>query len=246
MSYLRHDLLLTAMQKKIMQLLIKEELNLYNTLNDALSRELKNNHEGFLEIARNLRLYGECIEHNISLRNVGEELPAQLEEIKDQIVFLSENALKIMDTAMVTTNISPRTKRNMGVQLFRYYAGQAKNYGPNGQLVQPITTLPTYTMATKRHIQLHRKAVAVEYNEEHDVSVVKTPYTKGLMVKGNIKRKAWSIIIFHQTPFTNVDLSSAWHVDLQDTREDYMLQFVDNSENNTVYDNKHDHRRVSF
>lgn len=246
MRYLRYDLVLTSTQKKIMNLLIQEELNLYNSLNASLDHELKNNHTGFLETARNLRLYGECIEHNISVRNIDDNIPPQLEEIKEQIVFLSDAALRILDTAVINTNISPRTKRNMGVQLFRYYAGQAKNFAPNGQMIQPITALPTQTVETKRHIQLHRKAVAVEYNEEHDVSLVKTPYSKQLMVKGNIRRKAWSIMVIHQTPFTSVNLNTPWHVSLRDTKEDYMLDFIDNHETQSLYNNKHDHRRVNF
>lgn len=246
MRYLRHDLVLSGTQKKIMKLLMVEELNLYNTLNESLSRELKNNHEGFLEIIRNLRLYGECVEHNISVRGMGDDIPPQLDDLKEQLVFLSEGALKILDTALVKTNISPRTKRNMGVQLYRYYADQSKNYGPNGQLVQPIMSLPFHTIDIKRHVQLHRKAIAVDYNEEHDVSVVKTPYTKGLIVKGNIKRKAWSIMVIHQTPFTKVDVNTPWCVDLQETKEDYMLQFIDNNEDRNVYNNKHDHHRVNF
>jgi len=52
--------------------------------------------------------------------------------------------------------------------------------------------------------------------------------------------------VIHQTPFMKIDINTPWQVDLQDTKEDYMLDFVDNNQSHSVYSNKHDHRRVSF
>ena len=228
---------------------MQDELQFYNTVNASLYHQLRHNHSGFMEVVKNIRLYGECIEHNISIRKIKEtgNVPPQLEELQDQYTFLSEDGLKIMDSALTKTHISPRTKRNMGVQLFKFYAEQCRSFSPNGQLIHPLVSLPEHTIHTKRHVQLHRKAVAVKYNEEFNASLITTPYSKQpIVAKGNIKKKSWSVLVFHQTPFKDVNITTPWHVSLGDTKDDYMLEFIDNNERQSLYNNRNDHRRVNF
>ena len=229
MSYFTHEMVLSSRQKQILGLLIKEELKLYNTLNSALDHQLKTNHMGLMEVVSNLRLYGECIEHNISVRDIDmEEIPVQLEGIANQLAFLSDNALKVLDTAVIKSNVDVRTKRNLGVELFRYYADQSSSYDHSGKQVKVVTSLPHHEYAMKRHVQIHRKAMKVIYNKDQNVSIVKTAYfPKGIIVRGNINMKRWSVMIIHQTPFVDVNYNTPWRVELQDTQQDYILNFVD-------------------
>lgn len=243
---MRFGVYMTETQKKIIQIYTQEELKLFNTLNDRLRYQLRTNHIGFLEIAKKLRLYGEAVEHSLSVRNLGEDIPPQLEPIQDDITFLSENALQIMDTAIVDSNISPRMKRNMGVQLFRYYAGEAKAYDPSGNLRSPTTMLESVDLTMKRHVQLHRKTLIVDYNEEYDATLLKIPYlTKSLAIKTNLKKLRWNILILHQSPHETVTPLSNWYIDLKDSDEDYILKYLDNPRPRSVLNSK-DYRRVSF
>ncbi len=243
---MRFNVYMTETQKKIIQIYTQEELKLFNTLNDRLRYQLRTNHIGFLEIAKKLRLYGEAIEHSLSVRNLGEDIPEVFEPVQDDITFLSENALQIMDTAIVDSNISPRMKRNMGVQLFRYYAGEARAYDAAGNLRSPTTMLENADITTKRHVQLHRKTMILDYNKDYDATLVKIPYlSKSLAVKSNLKKLRWNILILHQLPHETVSSATKWCIDLKDSDEDYILKYLDNPRPRSVLNSK-DYRKVSF
>ena len=235
---------LSKTQQKIFKIYFEEELKLYNTLNSTLSKELKLNHNGFLEIINKLRLFGECIEHGIDLRTMDEPHP-RLEGYEFDYQNLSQKALAIMDSAKIKSLISPRAKRNMGVHIFKHYAQQCRNFSPSGDLVKPLLSLPQFTLNEKRHVQLHRKAVIVKYDTDKNISSIITPYIHSpLYISGNIKKFRWDILIIHQAPNVQVDDKSPWLIDFQESNYDYLLDYVDNITSSVIYNNNY--RTVSF
>lgn len=226
---MQYMLALNDTQKKILSLYIKAELDAYNHYNSNFIHQLRTNHEGFLELIRKLRLFGEATEHNISLRNID---PLNIPDVFDNnlfdVVHFSDAALKILDIAVLDTIISPRVKRNLGVQMFKYYSEQVRCFDPRGIMISPTTYLPELDIYEKRHIQLHRKAVRIRVDYDKNISYITTPYLpKEFGVVGNIQKKQWSILIIHQKPHVRINVNTPWCINLQDTGKDYMLDYID-------------------
>lgn len=227
----RYEVLLSSAQEQRIFMYIAEELNFYNSLNQSMNQMIRQNTDGFIEASRNLRIFGELVEHQCDIRTAIKETPEFLNVVKDEIIFLSEKALMVLELAVIPSSISVRTKRNLGVEMLRFYGEQAKLLSAtlgDGYRVAP-TFLENLDLLRKRHIQLHRKAVITEYNEDENKTKIKIPYLqKPLIIDGNVKRNHWDILILHQWPNTIPTKETKWCVDLKkNPREDYLLHYLD-------------------
>lgn len=232
----RYEVELSPVQERRIFLYIAEELNFYNSLNQRMNQMIRQIPDGFVEAAINLRVFGELIEHGVNIRDAIKNPPESLKVIKHDMAFLSENAQTVLELATIPTQISIRTKRNLGVEMLRFYSEQAKLLSAkvgDGYRVAP-TLLENLDLLRKRHIQLHRKATVIEYDQEADQTKIKIPYLqKPLIIETNVKRNHWDILILHQWPNTIPTNSTKWCVDLKkNPREDYLLKYLDSQNPN--------------
>ena len=232
----RYEIDLSPAQERRILLYIAEELNFYNDMNQRMNQLIRQIPDGFIEAAANLRVFGELIEHNISIKDAITDTPDSLKVVKHDLTFLSENAQRVLELATIPTQISLRTKRNLGVEMLRFYSEQARlltaTVGDGYR--QAPTLLENLDLLRKRHVQLHRKATIVEYDQEEDVTSIKIPYLQlPLSVKSNVKRNHWDILILHQWPNTIPTSNTKWCVDLKkNPREDYILKYLDSQNPN--------------
>ena len=232
----RYEVDLSAAQERRILLFIAEELTFYNELNQRMNQLIRQIPDGFAEAAINLRVFGELIEHNIDIKDAIKDTPDSLKVIKHDLIFLSENAQTVLSLATIPTQISMRTKRNLGVEMLRFYSEQASlltaTVGDGYR--QAPTLLENLDLLRKRHIQLHRKATIIEFNSDTNETSITIPYLqKPLIVKTNVKKNHWDILILHQWPNTIPTSNTKWCVDLKkNPREDYLLQYLDSQNPN--------------
>jgi hypothetical protein len=234
----KFDIELTVAEKQKLLNLMVEELNFYNALNLKLVGHIKNNPVSFQELKKKFRLIGETIEHGFSKA-------AEMEVVNDDLLFLSDGAKSLLNAMSLACGISNRTKRNMGVQIFKHYLEQSYNY-KDGQMVKPVQLLETLDLNKKRHIQLHRKTLIVE--SEGDKTFITLPYlTNKVTINYNAKRLKWNILIIHQKTNTNVNSSSEWCIDLLSSDDDYCLNYLDNLHYKSPFDvAKNDYRKSNL
>ena len=227
----RYEIELSAAQERRILSYIAEELNFYNELNQRMNQLIRQIPDGFSEAAANLRVFGELIEHNINIKDAIKNTPNSLKVIKDDLIFLSEKAQRVLELATIPTQISIRTKRNLGVEMLRFYGEQASlltaTVGDGYR--QPPTLLENLDSLRKRHIQLHRKATIIEFDSQTNQTSIKIPYLqKPIIVEANVKKNHWDILILHQWPNTIPTNNTKWCVDLKkNPREDYLLKYLD-------------------
>ena len=121
----RYQVELSAAQERRILLYIAEELTFYNEMNQRMNQLIRQIPDGFTEAAMNLRVFGELIEHNINIKDAIKDTPESLKVIKHDLIFLSEKAQMVLELATIPTQISMRTKRNLGVEMLRFYSEQA-------------------------------------------------------------------------------------------------------------------------
>lgn len=232
----RYEIDLLPSQERQIFSYIAEELTFYNELNQRMSQLVRQIPDGFIEASLNLRVFGELIEHNININDAIKNLPEKLKVIEHDLTFLSKNAQLVLELATIPTQISIRTKRNLGVEMLRFYSEQARLLSAklgDGYRVAP-TLLENLDLLRKRHIQLHRKATIIEYDKDTDETQIRIPYLqKPISIKSNVKRNHWDILILHQWPNTIPTRNTKWCVDLKkNPREDYLLMYLDSQNPN--------------
>lgn len=247
----RYPVTLTVNEQKYLSSLFYHELDLFNKLNGALSMKIRQVPEGFIELSKNLRIYGECIENGYDIRSVIKDIPKNLQVVQDDLLNLSEKALIVLETTNIRTAISPRTKRNMGVQMFKFYADQAPAFLKTNSLNRLSSVfLENIDLLRKRHLQLHRKTLVIEFDEKNQKTLVKTPYSgRKFEIDGNIKKPRWDIMIIHQQPGVLVSNTTPWYVDFKKTSDDYLLKYLDNpnpNKNSSFSGVRNDYRRTKF
>lgn len=233
---------------------MKMELDLFNHLNESMISQLRHgNFKSFKSLSKKLHIFGQISEHNIDIRNAikTKEFPEALKLVKDDLTFLTEEELRILEIPIFKTDLSLRTKRNMAVQMFRYYCRQADAYTTTGDYLFAPKFLESNDLVKKRHVQLHRKAVVVEniVDKGKTITLLTIPYLdKKLAIGNNIKNGKWDMLFIHQKPGRIVNAGSPWFIDFRQTDVDYVLDYVDfqHRPHSSFNANRNDYRRTSF
>lgn len=214
---------------------IQHELDFYNKINNVFSTYFKKSPKSFNQLFKKLKLVGDVVEHKISVK---EEIknPDKLADVKDDLTFLSPETLDLLEDLRLDTPISPRMKRNMAVEMFKYYASQAGVINNDGSLKYPARLLESQDIVKKRHIQLHRKTLIVEYDKDNEQTLIRIPYLKDrLVLDGNFKNMKWNILVVRQKPNVPVTQETSWCLDFKNAEQDYMLKFLDNPNPRTSF-----------
>ena len=222
-------------EQNILQSYINSELNLFNEFNHIFSLHFRSKPSVFNQLFKKIKLIGDIVEFNISVSNEIENID-KLEEFSEELPFLTKESVHLLeDIGKIKTTISNRIKRNMAVEIFRYYASQtSKNQSNN--LQYPARLLEHQDLLKKRHIQLHRKTITVEFCKEKNQTLIRIPYLKNkLLLNGNAKNLRWNIMVIHQKPNVPVTKETSWCIDFKNADQDYMIKYLDNPNPRTSF-----------
>lgn len=229
MKNFRYEVQVLAQDKHRLWVSMVEELKFYNHLNANLSDALKKNPKAYKHMAKKLRIFGEVSEHNINVKEMvrTKVYPESIAPFKDQLTFLDDEQMTLIESGVFETTLSPRIKRNMAVQMFKYYIDQAAAYNDDGSLRYGVQFLESQPAFKKRHIQLHRKMMIIKNDGDKTTISVPGFLTNSFVLPNAVKKTNWNLMILHQTPGKIIDQNSKWYVDFRPTADDYLLKYLD-------------------
>lgn len=241
----RFNLDITPEEKNQLQILIQQELTLYNLLVEKLGKILRKNPKSFLSMKKKIGLFGNLVEYNLDVEQQILNPNEQLKPYKDMMSFLNNDEINILKCAKSPGVIASKTRRNMGVEILKYCIDQADlmSKGSGGAL------LHQYDLNQKRHLQLQRRSIKTHLNETEDgvFTNITVPYLKSsIILAGDYKFKRWDMIIIHQKPGILATTNTPWCFDLRKTDFDYLLTYLDYSEikSNSFEQDKHGYKKV--
>lgn len=216
---------------KILKTFMLHELALYNHYIKFFNNQLRVNPDGIIDACKHLQIFGEAIEHKLSIRAMqNSEIFDKLRHLESHIRSLNKNALAIFDICLTPSNISIRTQRNMGVEILKFYNEQAKiikmPHSKDSFFKIAPKLLEPLDMVQKRHVQLNRRDIEVVI--ENDISKLYIPYLKNCIeIKKNISYINWDLAIIHQKPKCIVVKDTPWLITLKRANEYYLLNYVE-------------------
>lgn len=236
---------LDNVSKRHLKFFMENELNYYNYLvNNATIRlrafpeEVVALREGYgrlwsavAYLGKNLR---EFIKKDVKEwpNSISTLLPSSA--VQNGKVSIDEKKLMLFDAISGIGNIHPTMRRHMASELLSTILPQAdqlvqSHKNSTGQMRDPVHMLMPKQYPERRHIQLTRDLVKINYNRETQQSEVTVPYTdKPLIVKDfNLTEEKWDIMLIRQQPNISVTAESPWQIDLVITNHKYLMDLTD-------------------
>lgn len=243
--------------KSVIWNVMKEELNYFNALVGHFGGRIKAFPEHILSIEdRWFQIYqlvaeiGYDLTRLYSIKKPDAPLPEQLEPFRDILLNVNkwgrvtpnERMVLLLAPAGTPANILPSVRRTMATEILRFYQEQARvAMAPVGKPQEgeeeniyraaPETLLPV-TLEQKKHIQLTRESVKVNWDEANDCSWMKIPYAaKAIKVPrvNLVEEDFWNHVLLHQEPRSGGTLpNSPWVVELQHLNHSkYLIKYLD-------------------
>lgn len=233
---------IASREKQRLQNYMKNELDLYNSIVDAFNPTSRTSPETFAAFnEKHIQLFMDLVEYSIDIRRLRKNnLPENLKQHEEALFggSLTERMKILMESAAAPSAIVASTKRNMAKELLKFYSEDSRlrsqkiGRSADQEFKFPPKALGIQTTISKRHLQLLRKDVRIVFDEDKEISKVYIPYIQNpILVDGvNIsERRSWNIMIVHQNPNTLAVPSTPWVLDFRGTKNDYLVEYLDNN-----------------
>ena len=238
----------TYRQKQQLKKAFVEEWTYYcNILAPMLSR-YSCNAKIFLELPVKFEeLFGEMCYHGVDLFNVKNlRLSGLAEPLKHKK--FDEKFHILTEAAKIPAVLLPDTKKRIGRALLQFFIAQAKIKSDNeiinafGELEYRNypQTLDLPDITQKRHLQLHRSQVTVEYDEANDCSVIRIPNVSGTFTipKYNLTStaSAWNTLIIHQENGIIPTEQTPWYITIKFNKgEEYLIKLRNKANRHCIF-----------
>jgi hypothetical protein len=133
--------------------------------------------------------------------------------------------------------VLPECKHMMTRSLMQFFREQAtilKDPIDNAKLELsyrvPPQNLSKLDSQTKRHVQVPRSCVRVQWDHETETSLIHTPLTvNALRIPGvNLnENEGWHIMVLRQEPGRHVSPDTPWMVEFKQTQNSYLIKLTD-------------------
>lgn len=231
---------------------MNEELSFYNNLVDSFNSRLRSQPESIgLLIGDWERIFATCAEISFNvakLRNAGSgaELPKQLEEFRELLLgrdsekkrYLTEKFIVMLECCSAPGMIHPLVRRNMALEVLRFYKEQAKSAlqetrisGLEGTSYKnSFTNLEKLDDTRKRHLQVPKEALKYKYDSVNKILRIWTPYNSvpfEIPNFGNVDEKPWNLLLIHQQPGKVANHNTPWMLEFKNVPNQYMLKLLE-------------------
>lgn len=228
--------------KVAIQRYMNSELDLYNQIISTFNPTSRTSPETFAAFTENhIALFGLLAEHGYNIckirpNNIPAELSAFETLIKDGSI--SERMKLLMESASGNYAVAAATKKAMAREILKFYTEDAKvrlqklpsrMLGEQSYTVAP-KSLSKQDSLSKRHLQIHRTDVSVQYSDDDNSTLIRTPYNRGTIKVQGVDltdRKSWNILIIHQTPNIVATSKTPWVLDFRGVKQDYLVEYLD-------------------
>ena len=234
------ELKLTKTAETNLRYFIEQELFYYNSVVEQLTSRVKAFPQDILSLKdRDSKVLETIGQHRISpevLSKSAENCPEELKIYSSSIYDadgkckFTKNQLGIMEIGTIEGNIHGLTRKGILSEAFSYVNGQA-NIILSGQktesLKAPLQMLQTHTLDTKRHVQLNRSCIKLDYSEKFKGTMINTPYSKhAFFIEGyDITNSPFNIMVI-RAPLKNAG-PQKWFAELKDVSSKYLLNLTD-------------------
>lgn len=218
---------------------MQQELAYYNAIVERLTPRLRTFPKDFLSIKdKELALWEVCAEFAVNPNNMAkypnvEAWPNHLKPyfgllFDSKGLRISTSHLSIFEAASTPARIHASVRKNIAVEILKHMLKQADSIASAQKtevLKTPMQLLNTYTIETKRHLQIPSKLVKMTYDENIDSTNISIPYSKfPIIISGNdLSESRYSFLVIRSThPDTKI-----WNVELKDSESKYMLTLTD-------------------
>lgn len=218
-----------------------QELNLYNALVDTFSPCCISFAESFMQMEeQHFMMFAELTANQVDINALDvNNLPKFLQPYEKILKEELTDKIKIIfEVARTNSAISKNVRRNMAYEVIKYYQKQAKSYltkivsereDANSYKVPP-EPLSKADILQKRHLQVPRSEVIVEWNDEAGKTLIKIPYAKHpleIPTVNVLERGEWNILILHQQTGVIPLSNTPWVCDFKTTLAKYILKYLD-------------------
>ena len=224
----------------------KEETSYYNHLINGFSSRVRSFPEHIIEFDETWqKIFGYVAESKQGLKKyVGAsknvELPDPLVPYRKVLLSnLTERKVLITDLAAAPGLLLPVVRKNMAIEMLRFYREQAQcimtpgniNNVEDGNLYKVAPEmLEEVDCSRKRHLQIPKTGLIVKWNAIESVSEIYSSYTaKPIIVPriNLIESNNWNYVIVHQEPGRPVNPDTPWIIDIKKLTSQYMLKYLD-------------------
>lgn len=248
------DIVLTNEDKHRLLAFMNYELTMFNELNDYFRKTMAKDKNYLIDLSPELRkAFTASCETQC---NINGQLNEKLEPFALQLATMPDKYKLLFEIAAKKRNLHKEMKRRLAGTMIEFYAKQAdikKKFAiidSTGEesYRSSMAFLEDMDQYRKRHIQLHRKLVSVEYNESENKTSILTPYTKSpLTVEGkNVANINWNYIVIHQQPGKTPTSLTPWQIDVRRTEDPYLLTYQDQNSPFTAVKMANRRERSSF
>lgn len=227
--------------KKNLKAFFFQEYSLFVSLNNTLMSKLRRDPEilTLFENKERLDLFSTLVQYKINKINpLSEQLTKFKNIIEEKTItgknIIDENVKILFESASSKGEIFSQVRYNMAYSLMRFYCDQASiaiQPAPEDQLHKlPYQFIETPDDNQKRHVQLSRKNIKIEWNAENNQTLLYTPYTRDVITIPNenlTRNRHWNYLIIHQRPGKYPLPTTPWQIDIRGTSEKYLINYLE-------------------
>lgn len=145
---------------------------------------------------------------------------------------LDSKTLGVIQIGTIPGNIHNVVRRNIVSETFNYVYNQAGIVlaGQKTETLRaPLQMLQNHTLASKRHIQLPKSLVKIQFNEKTGGSDIFTPYNKEpLHVKDyDLSDVSYTILVIKSSMPRYHSEKLSWAVEFKDNKSGYLINLTD-------------------
>lgn len=220
---------------------VQQELQYYNTVSELLTSRAKAFPSDVLNIKdREVKLLETCAQYGISPEKL---IKTPLSEWKDPFKSyepilrntdktskLSNRQIEIMNIGACPGHLPSSVRRSIVSEIFSHVSSQASILlaGQSTEHLRiPLQMLQQHTLETKRHLQLGKAAIKMNWDENKEETSIITPYGKESLV---VKKYDLTSIPFNsvviRAPYKGQE-NQTWLIELKEPSK-YMLTLTDN------------------
>jgi hypothetical protein len=243
-----HYASVTVEDQKRLEIFFRNELNLYNKIIATFEARTRGM-SGFIAslTEQQIELFSQAVAHNVGLEGIktAQDCPECFSKLHDTIWDATgknrlhpQLLLMIKEVVPNAFVLVPETKYQMARGIAEFFRDQAEILqAPQHSDIVEISykTSPTnisqLDSSIKRHVQLPRRCVNLNYNSEQDCTEIFTPLNaSAITVPGvNLKRfHHWTNMIIRRDRNENtIDFNAPWVVELRNTKDRYLIKLKD-------------------